>query len=105
MSNKDFKDAVQVLGQGFDVELKDCVEGFEGFFGHLSISIDLNDVGEEGRGDGVVIGLEMREKGLHERKVASTAEFEDECVEGRVRVAEIGLASSQVENFFSEERI
>ena len=105
MSDEDFEDAVQVLGQGFDIELKDCVEGFEGFFGHLSISVYSNDVGEEGSGDGVVIGFEMREKGLHERKVASAAEFEDESVEGRVRVAEIGLASSQVENFFSEERI
>lgn len=105
MSDEDFEDAIQVLGQGFDVELKDCVEGLEGFFRHLSISVDLNDVGEEGRGDGEVLGLEMREKGLHERKVVSATELEDESVEGRVRVAEIGLPCSQVENFFSKERI
>lgn len=31
------------------------MEGFEGFFGEISVGIDTEDVREEGRGDGVAV--------------------------------------------------
>lgn len=92
MGNEDLEDEVQVFGKGFDVELEDGGEGFQGFVGQIGVAVDADDVGEEGRGDGVVVGVESGEEVVHEREVVGAAQFEDEGVEGGVRVAEIGLA-------------
>lgn len=67
------------------------MEGFDGFFGEIGVGIDTEDVREEGRGDGVAVGGERREEVMHEREVVGAAEFEDEGVEGRRGVAEVGV--------------
>lgn len=90
-SNEDLQDGIQVLGEGLDVEFKNSVEHFEGFFGKVSVAVETDDTGEEGRRDWVIVGFEEREEGVHEREMAGAAELEDESVESGVRMAEIGL--------------
>lgn len=92
-----------MLGQGFGIELEDGVKGVEDFVGKLGIGIESDDVREEGRSNRAAVGFETREEVVHEREVTRSAEFENESVEGRVRVVEVGLATGQVENFYGEE--
>lgn len=92
-----------MLGQGFGIELEDGVKGAQDFVGKLGVGIESDDVREEGRSDRAAMGFETREEVVHEREVTRAAEFENESVEGRVRVVEVGLARGQVENFYGEE--
>ena len=53
VGNENLKNAVEVFRQRFATELQHAVEGFEGFFGQISFTIDSDQVREEGRSDGL----------------------------------------------------
>lgn len=91
-----------MFGQWFTIKFKHGIEAFEGFTGQVSISINLNNVGKKPRRNrlAVSIGFDARKEALHKGELACTAEFEDESVVGRVRMLEIRLARSEVEDFF-----
>lgn len=79
---------------GFDVEFKNCAESFEGFLGEICITVDLNDVSKERRGNGVITGFETEEEGVHMREVAGPTKFDDKGVVGSIGMTKIGLFRS-----------
>ena len=58
VSNKDFEDAVEVFLTGLNIEFKNCIECFESFLRLVCITIYLDDVGKERRGNGIIKRLE-----------------------------------------------
>ena len=50
--------------EGFSVELEDGgVEGIASFWGEVGAGVDCDDVREQGRANGVAVGLATRENG------------------------------------------
>lgn len=94
MSDKNFKNAIELFGKRLDIKLENQVKCFQGFVRQPSITINFDNLGEERRRNGVILGFEGGEEGLHEREVARAAEFEDEDMPCRVRVMKIGLTRS-----------
>lgn len=73
MTDKNFKNTIKVSGKRFDVKFDDSEKCFPGFIRQSSITIKFDNLGEEGRGNGIVLGFEGGEVGLHEREVARAA--------------------------------
>lgn len=84
LSDKNFKNAIEVFGKRFDIEFENRVKCFQSFIRQSSISINLDNLGEEGGGNGITLEPEGGKEGLHERKVAGMAKFEDEGMPGGI---------------------
>lgn len=103
--NENFKNAVQVFDRRLAIEFHHGIKDLQGLVRQISLSVELNNVGEENRGERVAIGFELNQKLVNEREVFGAAEFEDKGEAGRVRVAEVGLTGGVVEDFFGEKRV
>lgn len=105
VGNENLENAVKVFGKGLAIELHHSVEGLEGFVGQIGFAIDSDQVREEGGSNGLGFGFEATEEIVDEREVSEAAQFEDEDEVGGIRVAEVGLERSVVEDFFGEKRV
>lgn len=103
--NENFKNAVEVFDGRLAIELNHSVENLEGLIGQMGLPIEFDNVGEERWGERVALGFEAKEKVVNEREVVGATEFEDKNEVRRVRVAEVGLFGSVVEDFLGQERV
>lgn len=103
--NENLKNAIQVFDGRPAVELHHSIKHSEGFLGQIGFAVDFDQVGKEGGGDGVVLGLEAEEEVIDEGEVFGPTELENESEVGGVGVAEIWVAGGVVEDFFGEERV
>lgn len=61
VGDEGFEDEVEVFGERGEVELEDGGEGFEGLAWEVGVCVEADDVGEEGRLEGVVVVVGMEE--------------------------------------------